>query len=147
MPPAKLTPVKPVPPSRGEAELLVAYCARPKCRSEIKRPAGRGRPKDYCSRECQLKAHDELRILRSRLERYQDVIDQIRIDIAAFGRPADDEEIPAQSDVLARRAFNALLRAEGVLTFAPETDALTGEFRAVVDAVSPLVKETVSRAS
>lgn len=143
----KLTPVGPASPSTGDVELLVAYCARPKCRKRIERPAGPGRPKDYCSDECRLTARDEQRVLRSRLAHYESVIDQIRTDIAAFGRSAGDGESTESPDSVAQRAVNALLRAEGALRYAPDTDPVTEDLRALAEAVAPLLRTALDRAS
>lgn len=127
-------------------ELLIAYCARPKCRAKFERPVGPGRPKDYCSDECRLIARDEQRTLRSRLAHYEGVTEQIRVDIAAFGRSPDESEVAAQPEQMLREALDALVRAEGILRYAPDSNPITEDLRDLVAAVSPLLISRVSRA-
>lgn len=133
--------------SLSAGELLVAYCARPKCRTKFERPSGPGRPKDYCSDECRLAARDEQRALRSRLAHFESVVEQIRIDIAAFGRSSDDEAGTGDGLVARQRAYEALQRAEGALKYAPVSNPVTQDLRELADAIAPLLTEAVSRAS
>lgn len=128
-------------------ELLVAYCARPRCREKFERAVGPGRPKDYCSDECRLTARDEQRTLRSRLAHFEDVVEQIRIDLAAFGRSSDEAEMSASPERMARDASEALSRAEGVLRYAPDSNPMSADLRDLVAAISPLLKSSISRAS
>lgn len=144
---ARLSKVGPVRPDEDEGEPLVAYCALPSCRTEFRRTSGPGRRKDFCSDECRRAAEKDLRRLKSRFVHYENVVQQLKIDIAAFGRSSDDEESVEQPDVAAQRASEALARAQGVLRFAPNDDPLAAELLALVDAVAPLVPRAERRAS
>lgn len=135
------------PPQGSSGELLVAYCARPNCRARFERLVGPGRPKDYCSDDCRLAAHDEQRTLRSRLAHYEGVAEQIRTDIAAFGRSAGDGETGEPTERMLEHAAQAVARAEGLLRFAPESNPMTAEMKDLVQALSPLLRSAVSRAS
>ncbi len=144
----KLTPVKSTTPSSVSGEVLEFRCARPKCRNKFGRTLGPGRPKYYCSDECRLLARDEKRTIRARLESYEELVEQARGDLASYGRSGgDDEEATEQPELVGRRATEALIRVEGVLTFAPDSNPLTRELRAIVEAVGPLLRSPVSRAS
>jgi hypothetical protein len=125
-----------------EPEALVAYCALPSCRKEFRRVTGPGRRKDFCSETCRRASEKELRQLRSRLTHFQALVEQVRIDISAYGRDSDEgSEIDAE-----QRAVQALARARGVLRFAPADDPGTDELRALIDAVGPFFEVGARRA-
>lgn len=144
---ARLSKVGTLRPEDDEGEPLVAYCALPSCRSEFRRNAGPGRRKDFCSEECRRAAEKDLRKLKSRLVHFENLVQQLRIDIAAFGRSSDDADAVERPEVATQRAAEALTRAQGVLLFAPNDDPLAAELRALVDAVAPLVPRAERRAS
>jgi len=144
---ARLSKVGPLRPEEDEGEPLVAYCALPSCRNEFRRNAGPGRRKDFCSEECRRAAEKDLRKLKSRLVHFENLVQQLRIDIAAFGRSSDDADAVERPEVATQRAAEALTRAQGVLLFAPNDDPLAAELRALVDAVAPLVPRAERRAS
>ena len=115
---------------------LVDYCWRPKCRREFRHASGPGRRREYCSEMCRRTAEKELRQVRSRLVRFEHLVEQARIEIAAHGR-ADDDDIAFDTE---RAAREALARAQGVLAFLSESeDKVAGELKRLVDAVTPLI--------
>src|SRR3954447_5694780 len=95
---------------------LTDYCARPLCRTEFRRQVGRGRRQAYCSETCRRGAERELRQLRSRLSHFEGVVEQLRLDVAAFGR-SDTAGATVDEDTVRRTAEQAVARAGGVVTF------------------------------
>ena len=131
------------PSSPHDAEELVDYCWRPGCRKEFRRMAGRGRRQVYCSEICRRKAEKELRQAQSRLVHYEHVVERLRIEVAAYGRPDLDEvgaeRLPLSPDARRMAAENAIRRAQGVLTFANPDDLAVQELRMLCEAVAPIV--------
>jgi len=125
-----------------EAESLIDYCSRPNCRKEFRRTARAGRPQEYCSEICRRTAEKELRRARSRLAHYEGVVEKLRVDVAAHGRPDTDQdgdgELPLSLDAH-QRAENAVLRASGVLRFANPDDPAVQELQMLYRAVAPIV--------
>lgn len=128
-------------PSR-DVEELPDICARPACRRSYTRTVGPGRPQAFCSEVCRRSAEREFRQAKARLSHFEDLVEQIRADIAAFTRPASMSTEPA--DVLSpealRNAREAVARAGGILTFLANSDEpLARELTALHDAVAPVV--------
>lgn len=125
-----------------EPESLIDYCSWPDCRKEFRRTARPGRPQEYCSEICRRAAEKELRRARSRLAHYEGVVEKLRIDVAAFGRPDADQdigdELPLSLDAR-QRAESAVLRASGVLRFANPDDPAVQELQRLFRAVAPIV--------
>src|ERR1044071_3281845 len=69
-----------------EVEDLTDYCSRPSCRKEFRRTVGPGRRQAYCSEICRRTAEKELRRARARLAHYEELVQKLRIDVAAYGR-------------------------------------------------------------
>ena len=67
-------------------EDLIDYCSRPMCRKEFRRAVAPGRRQEYCSEVCRRTAERELRQARSRLAHFEDLVQKLRTDVAAFGR-------------------------------------------------------------
>jgi hypothetical protein len=71
------------------------------------------------------------------------VVQKLRIDVAAFGRPDTTEdgggELPLSLDAR-QRAESAVDRAEGVLKFTGRDDPLAQELRRLHEAVVPIVR-------
>lgn len=125
-----------------EAEELVDYCGRPTCRNEFRRRIAPGRRQAYCSEICRRTAERELRQARSRLAHFEGLVVQLRIDVAAFGRPtAEDGDETSENVVEAqRKAEDAVVRAGGVLDFASDSDDVWArEFRKLYTAVVPVL--------
>jgi hypothetical protein len=80
------------------------------------------------------------------LTHYEGVVQKLRIDVAAFGRPDTaedgDEELPLSLDSR-QRAESALDRAEGVLKFTARDDPLAQELRRLYEAVVPIIRSDV----
>jgi len=125
-----------------EAEGLIDYCSRPACRKEFRRTAGPGRRQEYCSEICRRTAEKELRQARSRLAHFEEVVEKLRIDVAAFGKPdleeAGDDKMPPAPDGR-RNAENAVRRAGGVLALADPNDPAVRELRTLFEAVAPVI--------
>lgn len=122
-----------------DAQEVTDYCARPLCRAEFRRQVGRGRRQSYCSEVCRRTSERELRQLRSRLAHFEAVVDQLRIDVAAFGRADTEDSVPDSRD-MRRRAERAVARAGGVVAFVRASDdALAIELCALHDAVAPTI--------
>lgn len=130
------------PESPLEAESLIDYCSRPNCRKEFRRTARPGRPQEYCSEICRRAAEKEFRRARSRLAHYEGVVEKLRIDVAAHGRPDTDQddgdELPLPLDAR-QRAENAVRRTSGVLRFANPDDPAVQELQMLYKAVAPIV--------
>lgn len=128
-------------PSDEDAQELADYCSRPLCRREFRRGAVRGRRRAYCSEVCRRQAEKELRQTRSRLAHFECVVEQLRVDVLAFGRPGGDEAAEQDQGLdVRRRAEDAATRAAGVLAFLADSGApLARELAALHDAVSPLL--------
>jgi hypothetical protein len=124
-----------------EIESLVDYCARPQCRAEF-RAGGRGRRKAYCSEICRRTAEREHRAAAARLAHFESLVERLRIDLSAFGRPdtadsASDQDPDGQRQI----AQQALARAGGVLAFLQDSsEPLAQELKALHEAVAPLVE-------
>lgn len=133
--------VRPTPAAaatKNDEEQLEALCARPGCRTPFTRGTGAGRGKIYCDDDCRHAARTELRRLRRRLQHWQDNVAQARTDLAAYG--GDEEADAVSDDALQRAAGVAVARAAAVLEYIGGGDErLLGEFRALYDAVAPLV--------
>ena len=128
-----------------ETQELIDYCARPLCRAEFRRQAGPGRRQSYCSELCRRTAEKQARQTRSRLAHFEGVVEQLRTDVAAFGRSVDDDAADEGTTSIQerRRAENAVNRAGGILDFTPDAEEpLVRELRALYDAVAPLVGVT-----
>lgn len=123
-----------------ETEELVAYCCRPKCRNELRHQVGPGRRKAYCSDICRRTAEKELRQARSRLSHFESLVQQLRIDVAAFGKPddADSQSSPVEAQRLAEDAVN---KAEGALMFLGDSDEPAAKtLRTLFTAVEPVIR-------
>lgn len=111
------------------------YCARPMCRQQFVRTIGRGRPQAYCSEMCRRAAERELRQAQAKLAHFEAVVQQLRVDVAAFGASDVDPVLEA-----ARTADAAVTRTAGILAFLDGSEEpLARELRAIHDAVVPLV--------
>jgi hypothetical protein len=121
---------------------LIDYCWRPRCRTEFRRTGGPGRRQEYCSEVCRRAAEKELRQARSQLAHFEEVVEKLRIDVAAFGRP-DSDEVGDDSLSLSldgrRTAEDALRRASGVLDWANPDEPAIRELRRLYEAVAPVV--------
>ena len=123
-----------------EAEILTDYCSRPACRTEFRRAPGPGRRQAYCSEICRRTAERELRQARSRLAHFEDLVEKLRIDVAAFGKTDTEPNDNLQSSQDARRvAEDAMRRASGALAFANPAEPAVQELRRLHEAVTPLV--------
>lgn len=121
---------------------LIDYCARPLCREEFRRPAGPGRRQAYCSELCRRTAEKEVRQARSRLAHFEGVVEQLRTDVAAFGRSVDDDvaDEGRTSNEQRRRAEDAVNRVGGILDFTRDSEEpMARELRDLYDAMAPLV--------
>lgn len=77
--------------SSASADAFLAECARPGCRKEFRREVRPGRPKEYCGESCRRTAEKERRRLESKLARYELLVEQVRLDIAAHGRESSGD--------------------------------------------------------
>ena len=125
-----------------EAEDLIDYCSRPNCRKEFRRAARPGRRQEYCSEICRRAAEKELRQARSRLAHFEELVQKLRIDVAAYGKPdideVGDEKLPLSLDAR-QTAENAARRAAGALAFANPDDPAVRELQMLYEAVAPIV--------
>ena len=130
-----------------ETEDLVDYCWRPRCRKEFRRAARPGRPQEYCSEICRRAAEKEFRQARSRLAHFEDLVEKLRIDVAAYGKPYA-EEVGSQSSsssLDARKiAENAVRRAAGALAFAPADEPGVRELQMLYEAVAPIILSDIN---
>jgi hypothetical protein len=121
---------------------LVDYCARPACRREFRRASGPGRRQAYCSEVCRRAAEREYRRTTQRLAHFEGVVEQLRADVAAFGRSVitDDHAPGTISPQTRRMAEDAVLRAGGVVAFLTDSDdALASELKTLYEAVAPVI--------
>ena len=127
--------------ARGhEAEPLIDYCWRPRCRQPIHRTAGPGRRKAYCSDICRRTAEKELRQVRARLAHFEELVQKLRIDVAAYGKPDVGETDEASLTLVAYQAAeNAVRRVQGALVFASPDDPAVRELKVLCDAVAPVI--------
>ena len=129
-----------------DSQELPDYCARPACRREFTRTVGPGRPQAFCSEVCRRSAERELRQAKSRLAHFETLVEQMRVDVAAFGRTAttDDAGPNADPSPEARRsAQDAVHRVAGVLAFLERSDdPIARELSALHAAVTPVVLAT-----
>lgn len=132
-------PVERAKPS--ETQELPDYCARPACRRAFTRVIGPGRPQAFCSEICRRSAEKELRQAKSKLAHFETLVEQMRIDVAAFSRTNPDEAEPGELSVQSRRAAqDAVHRVAGVLAFLENSDdPLARELTALHTAVAPVV--------
>lgn len=125
-----------------DAEALIDYCWRPSCRKQFLRAPGPGRRKEYCSELCRRAAEKELRQARARLAHFEALVQKLRIDVAAYGRPDIDEvsdgELPVSLEAH-QTAEDAVRRAAGALVFADSADPAVRELKMLYDAVAPVV--------
>jgi hypothetical protein len=121
---------------------LIDYCSRPNCRTEFRRASGPGRRQAYCSEVCRRTAERELRQARSRLAHFESIVEKLRIDVAAFGRPEGDgpegEGDSGRLDVR-RGAEDAVRRAAGALEFANPDEPAVRELRRLYQAVASII--------
>jgi hypothetical protein len=137
--------------NRSEASFdesgLIDYCSRPSCRQEFRRAPGPGRRQAYCSPICRRAAERELRQARSRLAHFEDVVEKLRIDVAAFGRP-EGEDIEGEENIVLldsrRMAEDAVRRAAGALEFANPEEPAVRELRRLYEAVAAIVLPSTS---
>ncbi len=123
-----------------EPQDVPAFCADPRCRKEYRRVVGPGRPQRYCSELCRRRAEKEERQLRARLQHFESVVAQARIDLAAYGRADDEEGVVDHLDVR-RIAKEAVLRASGGMRFVEgSAEPAAALLRDLFEAVEPLVQ-------
>jgi hypothetical protein len=125
---------------------FVDYCARPMCRKEFRRSAGRGRRRDYCSDTCRRLADRDYKRAKAMVDQFERLAHRSRHDVLAFGRTADEQD-PSQidEDVALERALGALSRAEAIIYFASDADErLIAELRKLCDGVRPLIGQAQS---
>ena len=126
-----------------DSQELPDYCARPACRREFTRTVGPGRPQAFCSEVCRRSAERELRQAKSRLAHFETLVEQMRVDVAAFGRTAstDDAGPSADPSSEARQSAQAAVhRVAGVLAFLERSDdPIARELSALHAAVTPVV--------
>lgn len=122
-------------------EDLIDYCSRPMCRKEFRRAVAPGRRQEYCSEVCRRTAERELRQARSRLAHFEDLVQKLRTDVAAFGRSdvadGDVEQSPLMASDLTAAEY-AVHRAGGVLAFADPALPAVQELRALYEAIAPV---------
>ena len=121
---------------------LVDYCSRPACRREFRRTSGPGRRQAYCSEVCRRAAEREYRRTTQRLAHFEGVVEQLRADVAAFGRSVVTDDVPAGtiSPEARRSAQDAVLRAGGVVAFLSNSDdPLAIELQTLYEAVAPVL--------
>jgi hypothetical protein len=116
---------------------VTAVCARPMCRREFSQRLDRGRPRNYCSADCRRIVDNERRRTRSRLEHYQQNVDRLRADAAAYigGERAAHHPDVTLNGPMGQALEAALIRAEGVIAGAGPKNRLAGELALLVDAV------------
>lgn len=120
------------------ADDVVDFCARPLCRREFRRAAGPGRPRDYCSDTCRRSAQKELKAAKLRLSRFEALVAQFRLDVAAFTADSDPELLTQGS--LRAHAVEAVAEARGALPFiARSDDPAARAFASLYDGVAPFL--------
>lgn len=126
--------------SGDASEALAHFCARPMCRKEFRRSTGPGRRQSYCSEICRRTAERERRQTRARLDHFESVVEQLRIDLAAFGDTATEGDGAEVSIHVERAAKDAVIRAQGIVEFASDpSNPFAAELVALVTAVAPTV--------
>lgn len=140
-------PIRPVDDVQQAAEEFdfFDYCARPMCRKEFRRSAGRGRRRDYCSETCRRLADRDYKRAKAMIEQFERLARRSRHDALAFGRAADERD-PAQlsEEIALERAVGSLRQAEAVLRFASGDERLIQELDALCEGVRPLIEQTKS---
>jgi hypothetical protein len=116
------------------------FCARPRCRAEFRREDGPGRPAHYCSDLCRKNAAKERRQMAARLRHFERLVEQLRIDLAAFTGPVDEEMVDATQHLQVRReAELAVSQASGAVVFVRTSeDPAAVQLCRLYDAVAPL---------
>jgi hypothetical protein len=118
-------------------------CARPRCRTEFLRSAGRGRRKQYCTEMCRGIAEKEYKQAKATVIHYERLVREARYDVAAFGRAADDVLVPATPEEQAgslNAARIAWQQAQGAVKFArPGDDQVLDVLRKLVEAIGPVL--------
>lgn len=108
------------------------------CRKEYRRTIGPGRPQLYCTELCRRHAEKDQRQLRSRLQHFEGVVQQARIDLAAYG--LDDGSGGVNESDLLRRAEVAVAQAATALRFVGSSeDPAVQELRNLHAAVAPIL--------
>lgn len=116
------------------------YCARPACRRQFTRQLGPGRPQAFCSEVCRRSAEKELRQTRAKLAHLEQLVEQTRIDVAAFNRGATDDEDGGGDLEVRQRAMDAIHRAGGALLFLEDSaHPAAKELRGLHEAVAPVI--------
>jgi hypothetical protein len=118
----------------------VGFCARPQCRKEFRRDDGPGRPAYYCSDTCRKNAAKERRQLTGRLKHFERQVDQLRIDLAAFTGPPDEDGMEFGQPLRLREdAQKAVHQASGAVQFLRNADdPASQQLCRLYDAVAPL---------
>lgn len=142
-------PLEPVPDSdqAGDDDGVVLElhdrCARPRCRNEFKRSAGRGRRQQYCTEMCRGIAEKEYKQAKATVTQYERMLRDARYDLAAFGRAADDVIVPStpeEQDAARDMALGELQQARGAVQFArPDDEGVLDVLRRLVTAVGPVL--------
>lgn len=118
-------------------------CARPRCRNEFLRSAGRGRRKQYCSDICRGVAEKEYKQAKATVIHYERLVREARYDLAAFGRAADDVIVPStpeEQNASLTAARSEWDRAQGAVQFArPGDEQVLDVLRRLVEAVGPIL--------
>jgi hypothetical protein len=118
-------------------------CARPRCRAEFLRSAGRGRRKQYCTDICRGIAEKEYKQAKATVTHYERLVRDARYDLAAFGRTGDDVVLPTtpeDQDAAVVAASNEWRQALGAVQFArPGDEQILDVLRRLVVAVGPVL--------
>lgn len=126
--------------ARSEDPGLPAYCALPSCRAEYRQIVAVGRAQRFCSEECRRTAQNEQRRARSKLRHLEGLVEQARIDLAAFG---SDDDAARSIDDPRQRAVLGLARAAGVTAFLAGSDDKTArELVALYESVAPFFEQS-----
>lgn len=134
---------RPLSSVKADAEVdyedLPDFCANPTCRHEFRRSSGPGRPQAYCREQCRRHAERDLRRLRARQVRFENVLAQVHADIAAHGKTGEDAASSPTRSLLA--AEQALTQAAAVVRYASEGDPrLLDELRHLLEHVTPVIR-------
>jgi hypothetical protein len=92
---------------------------------------------------CRRATEREYRRTVQRLTHFEGVVEQLRVDVAAFGKsvPATDPPTDAITPAVRRAAEDAIARASGVAAFLNTSDEpLAREFHALFEAVAPVIR-------
>lgn len=127
---------------------IAVPCGRLSCKKPVVQELGPGRRKEYCSDTCRRGADREYKRAKAHADTFEEYLRRSRHEVASYGRKAEAEALsPEQLVRLETAARVAFARAETLVQVGVPVDLAVDELAALVQALRPLMAESVGFAA